>query len=222
MVPPSAAKPTGPPHGCACRRRGSSRPVPVDKAAAGAGPMKRIGMAMHSVLDLKEIEMTTTTWHRIASAVAAAGFATALAGPALAQTAAHSHDAATPHALSLNHGHKWATDEALRQGMDRIRALVAPRLGDAHAGKLSATQYRELAAQVETEVARIVATCKLEPEADAMLHLVIADLGEGTAAMAGKNAKLPAAQGLVRVALAVNEYGGHFEHPGFKPIANLH
>jgi hypothetical protein len=38
-----------------------------------------------------------------------------------------------------------------------------------------------------------------------MLHLVVADLGEGTEAMAGKNAKLPPAQGLVRVALAINE-----------------
>jgi hypothetical protein len=55
-----------------------------------------------------------------------------------------------------------------------------------------------------------------------MLHLVIADLGEGTEAMAGKNAKLPPAQGLAKVALAINEYGSHFDHPGFKPIPDLH
>lgn len=166
--------------------------------------------------------MTRIKWHRIVGAVAAGVFVASLAGPVLAQTAAHSHDAATPHKLTLNQGHKWATDEALRNGMGRIRGLVEPRLGDAHAGKLTAAQYRELATQVETEVGGIVANCKLEPKADAMLHLVIADLGEGTDAMAGKTAKLPAANGLVKVARAVNEYGSHFDHPGFKPIRNVH
>jgi hypothetical protein len=166
--------------------------------------------------------MKTKTSSRLAGLWTAAVLATGLAGPALAQTAAHGHEAATPHKLSLNQGHKWATDEALRGGMGRIRGLVEPRLGDAHAGKLTAAQYRQLATQVETEVGGIVANCKLEPKADAMLHLVIADLGEGTEAMAGKNTKLPPAHGLVKVALAINEYGSHFDHPGFRPIPDLH
>lgn len=143
-------------------------------------------------------------------------------GPALAQTAAHSHDAAAPHKLSLNQGRKWGTDNALRAGMGRIRGLVEPQLGAAHAGKLTPAQYRELATQVEAEVSGIVANCKLEPKADAMLHLVIADIGAGTDTMAGKDAKLRPALGLVKVAQAVNQYGSHFDHPGFKPIRNLH
>ena len=142
-------------------------------------------------------------------------------GPALAQTAAHSHDAAAPHKLSLNQGRKWGTDEPLRAGMGRIRNLVEPQLGAAHAGKLTPSQYRELATQVETEVGGIVASCKLEPKADAMLHLVIADIGAGTDAMAGKDAKLRPALGLVKVAQAVNQYGSHFDDPGFKPIRNV-
>jgi Ni/Co efflux regulator RcnB len=166
--------------------------------------------------------MTTTSWHKLTAAVAAAVFAAALAGTALAQTAAHDHDAAAPHKLTLDQGRKWATDETLRNGMGRIRGLVEPRLSDAHGGKLDAAQYRGLAAQVETEVGTIVANCKLEPKADAMLHLVIADLLEGTGAMSGKNAQLHPAQGLAKVAFAVNEYGGHFNHPGFKPIRNVH
>ncbi|MCU0963597.1 MAG: hypothetical protein MUF08_00740 [Burkholderiaceae bacterium] len=143
-------------------------------------------------------------------------------GPALAQTTAHSHDAAAPHKLSLNQGRKWGSDDALRAGMGRIRGLVEPQLGAAHAGKLTPAQYRELATQVETEVGGIVANCKLEPKADAMLHLVIADIGAGTDTMAGKDAKLRPALGLVKVAQAVNQYGSHFDHPGFKPIRNLH
>lgn len=166
--------------------------------------------------------MKTPNWTLLSSAVAAVAMAAALSAPAFAQTAAHDHGAATPHKLALNQGRKWATDEPLRAGMGRIRGLVEPQLAAAHAGKLTPAQYRELATKVETEVGGIVANCKLEPKADAMLHLVIADLGEGTDAMAGKTAKLPAANGLVKVARAVNEYGSHFDHPGFKPIRNVH
>jgi len=143
-------------------------------------------------------------------------------GPALAQAATHSHDAAATHKLIVNQGRKWATDEPLRAGMGRIRGLVEPQLAAAHAGKLTLAQYRELATQVENEVGGIVANCKLEPKADAMLHLVIADIGAGTDTMAGKDAKARPALGLVMVAQAVNQYGSHFDHPGFKPIRNVH
>ena len=166
--------------------------------------------------------MKTPNWTLLTTAVAAAAMVAALSAPALAQTATHDHSAATPHKLTLNQGRKWATDEPLRAGMGRIRGLVEPQMGAAHAGKLTPVQYRELATQIETEVGGIVANCKLEPKADAMLHLVIADLGAGTDAMAGKDAKTRPALGLVKVAQAVNQYGSHFDHPGFKPIRNVH
>src|SRR5689334_18104125 len=105
----------------------------------------------------------------LTAAVAAAAMAAALSAPALAQTATHDHGAAAPHKLTLNQGRKWATDEPLRAGMGRIRGLVAPQLRAAHGGKLTPAQYRELATQVESEVGGIVANCKLEPKADAML-----------------------------------------------------
>ena len=155
-------------------------------------------------------------------AVVAVALVAAPVGAVLAQTTAHGHDAASIHKLALNQGHKWASDEPLRAGMGRIRGLVEPRLGAAHAGKLTPAQYRELATQVETEVGGIVANCKLEPKADAMLHLVIADIGAGTDAMAGKDAKTRPALGLVKVVQAVNQYGSHFDHPGFKPIRIVH
>ena len=170
--------------------------------------------------------MKTPRWTLLtgagAGAVAAAAIGAAIGLPALAQTAAHDHDAAQPRKLTLDQGRKWATDEPLRAGMGRIRGLVEPQLTAAHAGKLTPAQYGELAARVEAEVGGIVANCKLEPKADAMLHLVIADLGTGTDAMAGKNPQLRPALGLVKVAQAVNQYGSHFDHPGFKPIRNVH
>ena len=166
--------------------------------------------------------MKTPNRTSLTAAVAAVAMAAALSAPALAQTATHDHGAAAPHKLTLNQGRKWTTDEPLRAGMGRIRGLVEPQLGAAHAGKLTPAQYRELATQVETEVGGVVANCKLEPEADAMLHPVIADLAQGADTMAGKNPKVRPALGLVKVAQAVNQYGSHFDHPGFKPIPGVH
>ena len=166
--------------------------------------------------------MTTIRRDKLATALTAAALVAMFAGPVVAQTSGHDHGAAATSALTLNQGQKWPTDKPLRDGMDRIRGLVEPQLSAAHAGKLGASQYQALAKQIESQVGGIVANCKLEPKADAMLHLVIADIGAGTDAMAGKNAKLPPAQGLLKVAQAVNAYGDHFHHPGFKPIASIH
>lgn len=168
---------------------------------------------------------------RLTTAIAAAAFVAAAAlaaGPAQAQTPTqapaheHGHDAATPAKLSLDHGKKWATDAPLRDGMNRIRAIVEPQLGPAHAGKLGKAQYAALAGQIETEVGGIVANCKLDPKADEVLHAVIGEIGAGTDAMSGKTAGKRPAQGLVQVANAVNDYAAHFDHPGFKPIRNAH
>lgn len=155
-------------------------------------------------------------------AAAAALLVASSVGPALAQAVDHSQHAAAPHKLALNQGKKWSTDEPLRAGMGRIRGLVEPQLGAAHTGKLTPTQYKDLAARIETEVGGIVANCKLEPKADAMLHLLIADLGDGTSIMTGKNPEQRPALGLVKVAQTLDQYGSHFEHPGFKPIGNVH
>jgi hypothetical protein len=152
---------------------------------------------------------------------AAATMAVAIGAAAPSQAAPHDHVAA-PHELAMNHGHKWPTDESLRAGMDRIRGLVATQSEAAHAGRLTPAQYRALATQIESEVGGIVANCKLEPAADAMLHLLIADIVAGTDAMAGKDAATRPAAGVLKVAHAVNRYGSQFDHPGFEPIRNVH
>ena len=55
-----------------------------------------------------------------------------------------------------------------------------------------------------------------------MLHLVIADITQGTDAMAGKDHQSRPVLGLTKVARAVNQYGSHFDDPGFKPLADGH
>ncbi len=138
--------------------------------------------------------------------------------PALAVGGAHSHDS-HPAKLQLDSGKKWATDEPLRRGMSAIRAAMAERIEAIHRNKMTAEQYRALGATVDQEVARIVAECKLEPKADAMLHIVIAELMTGAEGMQGKaQTKLKPVAGAHRVVQALNAYGKYFEHPGWEAL----
>jgi len=76
---------------------------------------------------------------------------------------------------------------------------------------------RRLGTLVEARVATIVAECRLEPAADANLHLVVAELIAGADAMQGKIRTTPAA-GAMQTVRAVNQYGRYFNHPGWKPV----
>lgn len=152
----------------------------------------------------------------IGRAALGAAIALAFGGPALAAGDAHGHGHGAQEAkLVLNQGKKWQTDGPLRQGMSAIRAAVANDLEAIHAGSAKPEQYRGLAKTVETEVAGIVQNCKLEPEADAQLHLVIAELMAGAEAMRGGQAGVTPRAGAERVAKALNAYGEHFAHEGW-------
>ena len=156
--------------------------------------------------------------HRtFAVTLAALVFALGASAPALAADT-HAHGAAAPSKLTLDHGKKWTTDAPLRQRMGEIRALLAPQLGPFHAGKLPSADYQALGAAVEQKVAAIVAECKLPPDADAMLHLIVADLVAGADIMQGKTDGKPA-EGAHKVVTAANAYGRYFDHAGWKPLA---
>ena len=120
--------------------------------------------------------------------------------------------------LELNHGRKWQTDEPLRKGMSNMRAALAGDLEAIHAGKASDGQYQALAAKLNGEVAYVVQNCKLDPQADAELHKVIAEVLAGAEAMQGKEAGAARRDGAVRVAKALNAYGQYFDHPGWRNL----
>jgi len=154
----------------------------------------------------------------IRALLTAAGLALGLAAGSLAaDTHKHDHGAA-PARLELNNGQKWQTDAPLRQGMQNIRGAMEGALHGIHERKFSAAQYGALAKRVNGEVSGIVANCKLEPQADAQLHLVIADLLEGVGVMQGKAKQVKREAGAVKVVGALEKYGAHFEHPGWQPL----
>lgn len=130
----------------------------------------------------------------------------------------HSQHQASDHTqLSLDHGRKWATDKPLREGMTHIRATMAGKLKQIHQDQLTAEQYHALGAAIQQQVSAIIAQCKLDPKADAMLHIVLADLLAGADAMQGNGAMTPAS-GAHQVVEAMNAYGNYFNHPGWRSL----
>lgn len=140
----------------------------------------------------------------------------ALSPPLLAATA-HEHPQTEDQAkkLTLNNGKKWVTDDVVRKGMAEIRAMMADNTERSHKGKMKAAEYKTLGATIETRVTAFVEQCKLEPKADAMFHIVLADLHSGAHLMQEKNQGKAGAHKVVR---ALDAYGLYFEHAGWKAL----
>ena len=156
--------------------------------------------------------MPTQRWLALAAFTLLAG-TTAL--PQAQAAGAHHHGDDTTPTLHLDAGKKWATDTPLRQSLDGINRAMARALPRIHHGRFGDADYDALAAAVNRNVAYAVEHCKLAPEADAVLHGVIAELQAGAEAMQGKTAA-PRHDGAVRVAQGLKSYGQYFQHPGFK------
>ncbi len=170
-----------------------------------------------------------TRWKRNAAILSAAAVMSIGATSALAEEhehGAHNHDAHAQHGaegpqLALNNGKKWETDANLRQAMNSIRDALSAELHSIHTGKATTQQYQALAKKVNDQTAFIVKNCKLDQKADAMFHLVLADLVAGADAMAGNDA-LKARDGAEKVAGALDNYGKYFAHPGWRGVSAGH
>jgi hypothetical protein len=132
-------------------------------------------------------------------------------GTALAQHDHSDHAHHAEQALQLDDGKRWATDDALREGMDRVRA-AAQIAGDGH------EQALKLAPAINDAIGHMVQHCNLAPKADATLHVLLGRLGAAAGALV-KNPHDHAA--LAEVASVLETYPHYFDHPGWK-AAHLH
>ena len=127
--------------------------------------------------------------------------------------AAHRHGGHQAADLQLDHGQRWQTDAPLREGMERIRAAVAAAADHANAtGGLDASSAEKLAGQIDAGIAFMVTHCRLAPQADANLHILIGQMAEA-AALAREPAGSPSA--LARMRAALDTYPHYFAHPGW-------
>jgi hypothetical protein len=148
------------------------------------------------------------------SAAVALGLAVTESGAALAMGGHENHG--TPGMeLRLNGVHKWQTDDALRLGMEGMRAQLAASLEQVHAGAFTPSDYAAFAEDLRAQVDYIVTNCKLPEEADAQLHIVLGEILEGMDAMRSRENP---AEGAARVARALEAYALHFEHPGWASL----
>lgn len=139
-----------------------------------------------------------------------------LAAPVFAHDHEHSHDSAGPDALTLDNGKKWSGDESLRQGMERIRdALALDQLAIRDAS-ISTARLGALADKVNGAVGSIFQNCKLEPRADAMLHLILAEIMAGSEKMGSAKTQAEGIEGAERIGKALDNYRNYFDHPGLK------
>lgn len=134
---------------------------------------------------------------------------------------AHTHGRAGRGAmqLELDHGRPWGTDAPLREGMERIRAAVAQaRQADAE-GRLNTAQAKTLAGAVQDGIAFMIEHCRLEPKADANLHILLRRL---SAAAAAVRADPGAPDGLPQMLEVLDIYPRYFTHPGWQAITHEH
>lgn len=111
----------------------------------------------------------------------------------------HQHGASAPVALPPE-GDRWVSDAPLREGMARIRQLVEQQ----------AALPRDLERALEAEVATLIERCRLAPQADAALHLLLGELLSGAEALA---AGAEREQALARMHGALHRYPQLFADP---------
>lgn len=127
----------------------------------------------------------------------------------------HGHDEHATSMLSLDQGKKWQTDAPLRQGMKNINDAVMNAVSAFHNQTLTKTDAVKLAEYINGQVEYLVANCKLEPQADAVLHVFIGDLLTG----ADKLSKEPLSnQGLPHIVKVLQQYPNYFDHQGWHEV----
>lgn len=124
------------------------------------------------------------------------------------------HDRPDKPALTLNDGKKWETDATLRRGMARIAALVAPLAAKREGERLDPIEAARVADGVRDEVNILVSNCRLEPKADAALHVLIGDMLAGADILSQPE---PSIEGVRMISEALDFYPRYFEDADLAP-----
>jgi hypothetical protein len=143
------------------------------------------------------------------------GFLFAVAGHAATPAADDAHHGHHQHEASVIQppaGQLWPTDEYLRTGMSKIERAIAQAI--AHR-PVSRERALETARIVEQNVAYIVENCKLPPQPDAALHVVIGRLMTAANGLKEEASREPAIEQLENV---LHDYRENFDHAPAEPL----
>ncbi|MCW9013367.1 MAG: hypothetical protein OQL06_06250 [Gammaproteobacteria bacterium] len=129
----------------------------------------------------------------------------------------HHHDEHAVSSLQLNQGKKWSTDAPLREGMQSINKAAMEATTAFHHDALTKSDAEKLAQHINNTVNYLVANCKLEPQADAVLHVLIGDLLSAADTLSNQPLS---SQGLPRIINTLQLYPKYFEHKDWNSIAH--
>lgn len=149
-------------------------------------------------------------------AAIAMALALALGAPGIgaAQAPAHHDHKADELEIVLNNGAKWRGDQNMITGMTAIRGAIAAKLDAIHDGSLSADAAKGVAGDIQRQLDFMTANCVLEPAVDQQFHVVLAQVADGVSALEAGDVR----DGAGKIVQALNAYGTHFEHPGWRVI----
>jgi len=144
----------------------------------------------------------------------AVALALALGAPGIVAAQTHAHDGSggTAIEIMLNNGAKWQGDQNMVIGMTAIHSTMAANLDAIHAGTLPADASKEIAADIQKQLDFMIENCVLEPKVDEQFHVVLGEVMTGVSALE----KGEVETGAVTIVQALNAYGEHFEHPGWR------
>ncbi|AWM60572.1 DnrO protein [Stutzerimonas stutzeri] len=159
----------------------------------------------------------------MASIVAlASNFALSMVVSTAHAATSHDHSQHAPAtAAQTRPGERWATDEALREGMTRVHESVQRSTPSDPRQPLSDESAAALQRDIEAATSYLIANCQLPEAADAALHGLLIDLLKGAEALSETDQR---EQGLQRIFDALERYPQTFAEPVWREgfVAHLH
>lgn len=140
---------------------------------------------------------------------------------AQAEVRSHHHQEETSEkaiTLQLDHGKPWGTDASLRQGMERIRKAVSIVHTSSVDGVLSKAEATALSAEIDDSLAFMFEHCRLAPEADTNLHILLERLMHASDSFKERPSS---ADGMSEVLRVLENYPRYFAHPEWTPVGQL-
>ncbi len=125
----------------------------------------------------------------------------------------HGHEAhATDQdVLAPPEGRLWPTDAPLRTAMKRIQNAVEQATPTYQRNALTSAEAKTLAATVEESIAYMVANCRLAPEPDAALHVLIGRMMSAASSLQQDPSSRSGVPALISV---LHDYQSTFDHAG--------
>lgn len=104
-------------------------------------------------------------------------FSLALTRPAFSADPHHHDHATEPAAVTLPQGKKWAADQHLKKNMADLEKAFQKVHKLHEKAKAKDKDFLGLSQQIQKSTTAIIKNCKLEPQADSSLHLILGQLG---------------------------------------------